>query len=197
MTVNPWVSPAMVDRAARACMKGKLSGPCLVQPLDQSAIEALRTMWGSYEGHLRHADAHRLRARLVARYGCLRRLLKPRAGRCARRFLLPRPAPSLAAQVQRLRGGLDGAVLVLRVGAYAECARWQDARALGLRLRRRARGRRRAGVPWRMVSGLIQRGLSRGRRVAVAFEQPFSSGNVKARRLAYLFEPAPGKEGGP
>jgi hypothetical protein len=32
----------------------------------------------------------------------------------------------------RLREGLDGAVLLLRISAYAQGARWQDARALDL-----------------------------------------------------------------
>ena len=167
---------------------GWISGPCRLQPIEQAAIEALRTTWSSYEGHLRHADAHWLRARLLERHRFLGRLLRVRAGRLRRRFPLPRPAPSLAAQIQRLREGLDGAVLLLRIGAYAACARWQDARALGLRLSRpRGRGRT-AGLPWRKVSGLVQRGLRRGLRVAVALEQPLPSGNVKSRRLAYLFE---------
>jgi len=168
---------------------GWISGLCRLQPIEQAAIEALRTTWSSYEGHLRHADAHRLRARLLERHRLRARLLRVRAGRLRRRFPLPRPAPSLAAQIQRLREGLDGAVLLLRIGAYAECARWQDARALGLRLSlRRGRGRT-AGLPWRKVSGLVQRGLRRGLRVAIALEQSLPSGNVKARRLAYLFEP--------
>ncbi|MCC6557825.1 MAG: hypothetical protein IT372_33175 [Polyangiaceae bacterium] len=55
---------------------------------------------------------------------------------------------------------------------------------------RRGHGRA-AGLPWRKVSGLVQRGLVRGLRVAVALEMPHPSGNVKARRLAYLFEPPP------
>jgi hypothetical protein len=42
-----------------------------------------------------------------------------------------------------------------------------------------------------MVSGLVRRALKMGLRVAVAVEAPIESagGNVKARRLAYLFAP--------
>jgi hypothetical protein len=47
--------------------------------------------------------AHRLRARLLGRHRFLSRVLRVRAGRLRRRFALPRPAPSRAAQIQRLR----------------------------------------------------------------------------------------------
>jgi hypothetical protein len=171
---------------------GPIAGPCLVQALDAAAIERLRATWASYEGHLGHADARRLRARLVEKHAVLGRMLRLRARGWTRRFSLPRPEPSLASQVARLRVGLEGAVLLLRVGCFAEVAGERDARALGLRLRRRRRGGRRfPGVPWRMVSGLVRRALKMGLRVAVAVEAPIESagGNVKARRLAYLFAP--------
>ncbi len=45
------------------------------------------------------------------------------------------------------------------------------------------------GLPWRFAPRLVERILRHGRPVAVALEEPEPSGNVKRRRLAYLFEP--------
>ena len=39
-----------------------------------------------------------------------------------------------------------------------------------------------------LVVRLIQRGLAQGLTIEVALEAPESCGNVKRRRLAYLFE---------
>jgi hypothetical protein len=111
--------------------------------------------------------------------------------RITRRFALTRPVVSLRAQVERLALGISPdvgnrkAILLVQVGRFVEVpvSGWR----LGLRQRKVGR-RRTAGAPWRMAARLIERGLAQGYRVAGALEEPESCGNVKRRRLAYLFE---------
>jgi hypothetical protein len=149
----------------------------------------LRATWASYEGHLRHADAFRLRERLWSEHPVSAALLSRRGPAVTRRFALPAPARSYGAQVARLSRGIRRAVLVVQVGAFAEVPRARDAARLGLARRRLGRGRRGAGVPWRAVSGLVRRALGRGLAVAVALEGPAAAGAVRERRLGWLIEP--------
>ena len=74
----------------------------------------------------------------------------------------------------------------IRKRAPAEAHR--EGRRLGLRLRKLKR-RFARGAPWVAAARLIQRALTQGHAVAVALEEPEGAGNVKPRRLAYLFEP--------
>jgi hypothetical protein len=48
-----------------------------------------------------------------------------------------------------------------------------------------------ASRPWRYAHRLIERIVRAGHPVAVALEEPALAGQVKRRRLAYLFEPIP------
>jgi hypothetical protein len=58
-----------------------------------------------------------------------------------------------------------------------------------LGLRQREVGRRwTAGAPWVAAARLVERGLACGLTVGVALEEPEACGNVKRRRLAYIFE---------
>ena len=175
---------------------GAVRGPVRVSRLDEASSERLRTLWASYEGHLGHAAAWRLRDRLWRDHTCCARRLELRRGKAGRRFALGRPSPSLRAQLARLERGITPAgsparaVLVVQVGCFAEVPR--GGARFGLR---RSRGRRRAwGLPWRFACQLIERILGAGHPVAVALEQSEPSGNVKRRELAYLFEPMTGPE---
>lgn len=199
-----------VPRGQAAVLRpiGRVAGPLRVQRLDEAAAERLRSVWASLEAHMRHADAGRLWVRLWREHPVSRAVLAPgpsrrRAGRTAagrrcvrvgrtvhRRFALARPAPSFPAQVERLRRGVTG-LLVVQVGAYGEVPAGRLAWSLGLRWSRRRGGRKRrvAGVPWVLVPGLIRRALDRGIPVTVAVEGREAAGNVKDRRLAYRFMP--------
>ena len=166
-------------------------GPVRAWRLDADAIEDLRATWASYDGHLAHASSFRLRERLWKTNPTARRLLARKRGAITRRFALTRPAVSLRAQVARLRLGIapEGAsrrsVLLVQVGRFVEV----HAHAWRLGLRQRKVGRRwTAGAPWVAAARLIERGLAQGLTVGVALEEPEACGNVKRRRLAYIFE---------
>ena len=183
---------APTDVPAKRCFSmaplGVVRGPARVWALNLASVEALRATWAAYEGHLRHADAFRLRERLWAEHPTSARLLRMGA---KRRFALPRLFPSFAAQVGSLRAGLDGIPLVVQVGAFAELPSLRDARRFGLKPRVCRRGRRCAGVRLGLARGLVQRALASQTPIAIAVEDSFSAGNVKARRLAWLIEPLP------
>ena len=170
---------------------GAVRGPVRALRLDEGAIEELRATWASYDGHLVHASSFRLRERLWKSHPVAGRLLERKHGRITRRFALSRPAVSFRAQVTHLALGIRPeagnrrSVLLVQVGRFVEvpwCA-WR----LGLRQRKVGR-RRTAGAPWCAAARLIERGLARGYTVAVALEEPEPCGNVKRRRLAYIFE---------
>lgn len=170
---------------------GPVRGPVRAWRLDAEAVEGLRSSWSSYDGHLVHASSFRLRERLWNAHPIARGLLARRGGRITRRFAMIRPAASLAAQASQLARGTgvldDGrrAVLLVQVGRFVEAPR--DGWRLGLR--QRWAGRRWvAGLPRRAAARLVERGLARGYAVTVALEAPEACGNVKRRRLAYLFE---------
>jgi hypothetical protein len=170
---------------------GRVCGPLRWMRIGEAACEQARAVWASYEGHLDKASAFRLRGRLWARHPGVRRLLRRRGERIGRRFELVRPCASFRTQVARLATGItpEGAcrraVLVVKVGRFA-----QVAGVRGLRLGRRIAGRgQRVGVLWRYAGSLVTRILRAGHPVAVALEEPEVCGNVKRRRLAYLFEP--------
>jgi RNA-directed DNA polymerase len=60
------------------------------------ALDRIRCVWQSYEGHLQHANAHRLRAQLLARHPWLDTALRPRrfaASAMHRPVTLPLPIP--------------------------------------------------------------------------------------------------------
>lgn len=171
-------------------------GPVRVSLLDEATNERLRAVWSSYEGHLGHAAAWKLRQRLWREQPACARRLGLRAGKTTRRFALGRPSPSLRAQVARLERGItpEGAaaraVLVVQVGCFAEVPR--GGARFGLR---RSRGRRHVyGMPWRFAHRVIERILRAGHPVAVALERDELSGSVKRRELAYLFEPLGGSD---
>jgi hypothetical protein len=110
-----------------------------------------------------------------------------------RRFALPRAHRSFRAQRKALLEGLDDAVLLVRVGKYFELTpMWAE--RLGLRVYKPPFGRVQSGVHVRSCAKLVKRLLLEGHRVAVAIEEPQAAGNVKARRLAYLFEAAVPRE---
>jgi hypothetical protein len=170
---------------------GAVRGPVRAWRLDEQAIEGLRATWASYDGHLVHAESFRLRERLWKMHPVAAALLARKDGRIGRRFFIMRPAVSLRAQVAHLTMGTRSeagnrkAILLVQVGRFVEIpvSGWR----LGLRQRKVGR-RRTAGAPWRATARLIERGLAQGYRVAVALEEPESCGNVKCRRLAYIFE---------
>jgi len=183
--------PVYVGAGARLGLPGlrSVAGPVRALRLQEAANERVRTLWASYEGHLRHAASWRLRERIWRRFSETSRRLRRKAGCATRRFALVRPCASLREQVRMLERGItpEGsrkrAILVVQVGRYAELPHG----GFGLR---RSRGRRRAfGMCWRFAHRLVERILRRGHPVAVALEEPESCGNVKRRRLAYLFEP--------
>ena len=100
-----------------------------------------------------------------------------------------RASPRTVARLSRgitAAGATRPAVLLVQVGRWAEAHR--EGRRLGLRLRKLKR-RFARGAPWVAAARLIQRALTQGHAVAVALEEPEGAGNVKQRRLAYLFEP--------
>lgn len=170
---------------------GAVRGPVRAWRLDEAAIEGLRATWASYDGHLTHASSFRLRERLWDAHPIASRLLARKQGRITRRFALTRPMVSFRSQVARLALGITSeignrqSVLLVQVGRFVEV----PGRAWRLGLRQRKVGRRRtAGAPWCAAARLIERGLARGYTVGVALEEPESCGNVKRRRLAYLFE---------
>jgi RNA-directed DNA polymerase len=176
-----------------------IRGPVRAWRLDEGATERLRATWASYDGHLTHARSFRLREGLWQAHPVASHFLAKKRGRITRRFALIRPAISFRAQLARLALGIGMKednrrfFLLVQVGRFVEVAAhgWR----LGLRQRRVGR-RWTAGAPWPATARLIQRGLSQGYAVAVALEDPEPCGNVKRRRLAYLFEPpgASGKE---
>jgi hypothetical protein len=151
-------------------------------------METLRATWASYEGQLRHAQAHRLRINIWKQHPVSLKLLHfiPRA---KRRFAVPGPAPSLRAQIVSLRQGLGGALLLVRVGRYVRLSRFA-AKKLGLRPMPWKKqkvflcGIHRKYLPW-----LVQQALSKGLTTAIALEEPRLAGNVKMRRLAWIIEP--------
>jgi hypothetical protein len=170
---------------------GAVRGPVRAWRLDEKAIEGLRATWASYDGHLVHARSFRLRERLWRTHPVASSLLTRKRGRISRRFAITRPVVSLRAQEERLALGISPdvgnrkAILLVQVGCFVEApvSGWRSG------LRQRKVGRRwTAGAPWRVAARLIERGLAQGYRVAVALEEPESCGNVKRRRLAYLFE---------
>ena len=184
----PWSVPAGVRLALPRL--SAVRGPVRAWRVDAAAVEGLRASWASYDGHLVHAQSFRLRERLWASHPIARRFLRRARGRITRRFALARPAGSFAAQLASLARGItpDGgprAVLLVQVGRFVEVPR--DAWRLGLR-RRKVKRRLVAGAPWVAAARLIERALARGYVVAVALEEPEASGNVKQRRLAYVFE---------
>jgi hypothetical protein len=170
---------------------GAVRGPVRAWRLDESSIEALRATWASYDGHLVHARSFRLRERLWKTHPVASSLLARKRGRISRRFSITRPVVSLRAQEERLALGISPdvgnrkAILLVQVGRFVEApvSGWR----LGLRQHKVGR-RWTAGAPWRATARLIERGLAQGYRVAVALEEPESCGNVKRRRLAYIFE---------
>jgi hypothetical protein len=166
-----------------------LRGPLRVTLLNGELLEQARATWGSYEGHLGHARAFGLRERMRQRTPRLHALLRCRKGKMTRRFALPRAHRSFGDQRKALLQGLDDAVLLVRVGKYFELTpMWAE--RLGLRVHKPPCGRVQSGVHVRSCAKLVKRLLREGHRVAVAIEEPQAAGNVKARRLAYLFEAA-------
>lgn len=176
---------------------GSIRGPFRAQPVVENAVEALRATWASYEGHLRYSSVWRLKERLWRDHPISQRLLSTEGGKLTRRFSRSRPSESYRDQVEALSVGLRGAVLVVKVGLWAECPRQHDARALGLRWRSTRRGRHGGGVRWNEVDRLIRAALDRGQSVAVALETDGAAGNVRARSIHWLFEPLPfeGRDG--
>jgi len=191
--------PIVIRRGVRLGMPGlgSIKGPLRCTRVNENEAEQLRVLWASYEGHLAKASAWRLRQQLWAALGAGHRLLKRhRFGAVRRRFPLIRPSVNFRAQVQRLAGGITPsgggkqAVLVVQVGRFAELPykgpRFGLKRYVGPA---GVRGRSRFGLPWRFAHSLMQRILRAGYPVAVAMEDDELCGNVKRRRIAYLFEP--------
>ncbi len=193
------VTPVEVGPGVRLGMPGLrgVAGPVRVTRLDEASCEAARTLWASYGGHLGYAASWRLRQRLWREHPHSAKLLRRDAGGVGRRFAPVRPSASFRAQLARLARGItpEGsakpAVLLVQVGSFAELP--PGGGRFGLR---RSRGGRRAfGLPWRFAARLIERILRAGRPVAVAIEEPQLCGNVKRRRLAYLYEPVQQRTG--
>jgi RNA-directed DNA polymerase len=173
--------------------KLEVAGPARVLAVDHALAERLRATWASYQGHLAHAQAHRLRVKLWAEAGEARLLLAEGGTRV--RFATPGALyPSLAAQRRALARGLGDALLLMQVGCELEVPPHRAAEA-GLRvgLRRTCRGRRRrvASVPMGAASRHIRRLLDEGRPLALALEAPCAAGEVKARELRWLLLPEP------
>jgi hypothetical protein len=163
-----------------------------VQPRKRGGpkLKALRAVWGSYQGHLVHANAWRLLRRLWELHPVSRSLLALKGGRVDRRLALPRPALSLREQCERLSLGLAPAVLFVKVGRNAEF-RWRSAALrLGLRWTRR-NGRQCAAIPWLEINEVLRRGLMQGMMLGIAVEMPWFEGGLVARRLAYVVRPYP------
>jgi hypothetical protein len=187
--LGPVTVPA--DARIRLPRLAAIRGPVRAWRLDAGAIEGLRATWASYDGHLVHASSFRLRERLWQAHPMASRLLARKRGRITRRFPLARPAVSFRVQAARLAQGISPetgnrrAFLLVQVGRYVEV----PGHGWRLGLRQRKVGRRwTAGAPWYMTARLIERGLAQGYTVGVALEYPEPCGNVKRRRLAYLFE---------
>jgi RecB family exonuclease len=96
-----------------------------------------------------------------------------------RRFGLPGFHSCWNYQIKHLQEGLQGALLVVKVGRYAESPLSQDAEQLELR----------KGLPWRRLSEIIDRAVEKDLNIAVAVELRNQTGRIKPRRLAYFVEP--------
>ena len=166
---------------------GRVRGSAQVLFVDHRLAEQVRASWASYEGHFCHADAHRLSQRLPQDAGAAAALVSVSAGLCTRRFGRERLHESLVSQQRTLSEGLRGAVLVLKVGRFAEVPLHQAKRA-GLTVVRVDR-RRVAGVPWRRAASLVSSLVARGLRVGIALEEPRAAGAVKVRTLRWVITP--------
>lgn len=190
----------------------RLEGPCRIWHVDALALEALRAVWASYEGHYSHADARGIQDRLWLSRPVSQRVLSRTSsgtqgalaaahepsGRVTRRFPRSSLARRYTSQIARLRVGIGDAVLVVQVGRYAELPGVRDARRSGFPVPRGARRRFRPGAQWCALGVLVRRLLDRGLTVALAVQRPeLWPGTIQPRELRFLIEnqPAPGHRG--
>jgi len=167
-------------------LQPKQIGSIKYWPIDSDAIEKLRAAWASYYGHFRHAASYCVRKRLWRKHLISRFYLTPSL---KRRFSLFKLDSSWKYQVKRLSQGIRKAVLIVKVGQYAETPLRRDIKRLGLKApKSKQRGRLRAGVPYKSVYSLINRCLERGISVALAKELNETTGQIKARKLEWFIE---------
>ncbi len=154
---------------------------------DHTALEQLRAVLASYLGHLKWANAFRLREALFERYGFIERFFSLEGGRLNPCFKAPGHLPSLTLQYRYFKTLFPQDVLLVQVGRYFELL-GPDARVgrmLGLRQATKRRRLESCGFPAGLEKTFTDRLMRMGRTVTVVGEEKQYFTSVKQRVPRY------------